>query len=264
MNGPLPIAPWQLAVAASLILVNGLLSVWLRLGMEKRLVVAALRTVVQLTLLGFVLAPVFTWNHPAPVLALGLLMVALATREAIRRSERTHRGVYGSVFLALLLSCGTTAVLGADVIVGVRPWWTPQYVVPLLGMMLGNSLSGISIGLDRVLSGLDEGRDRVETLLAFGATRWEAARPVVTEAIRTGMTPIVNSMNVVGLVTIPGILTGQILAGADPVLAARYQVVIMFLIAASVAVGVGIAVLLAVRACFDDEERLRPERIRRR
>ncbi|MBU1897720.1 ABC transporter permease, partial [Myxococcota bacterium] len=80
-------------------------------------------------------------------------------------------------------------------------------------MILGNSLNGVSLGLDRALALLDEGRDAVELRLALGATRWEAARPVAVEAIRVGMIPIINTMSVVGLVSIPGMMTGQILGG---------------------------------------------------
>ena len=131
-------------------------------------------------------------------------------------------------------------------------------------MVLGNALTGISLGVDRCLQELDENRGRVEALLALGATWWEAARPVAAESLRLGMIPILNSMSVVGLVTIPGMMTGQILAGSDPQIAARYQILIMFLIAAAVALGAATAILVTVRALFDSDHRLRAERIRRR
>jgi putative ABC transport system permease protein len=122
----------------------------------------------------------------------------------------------------------------------------------------------VSLGLDSALVSFDEHRDRVEASLAFGATRWEAARPVVANAMRTGLVPILNAMSAVGLVTIPGMMTGQILGGTDPVQASRYQILILFLIAASTAMGVGISVLGAARMAFDAQHRLRPERIHRR
>ena len=124
-------------------------------------------------------------------------------------------------------------------------------------MILGNALTGVSLGLDKMLGSLDEGRGRVELRLALGATAWEASRPEAAEAIRTGMIPILNAMSAVGLITIPGMMTGQILGGTPPVLAPRYQIMIMFLIAGAVALGVGVAVLLTVRACFDEAHRLR-------
>jgi putative ABC transport system permease protein len=130
-------------------------------------------------------------------------------------------------------------------IIRVQPWYDPQYLIPLLGMVLGNTLSGISLGLDRFMDSLATQRDQVETLLALGATRWEAAHSQVRDAIRVGMIPTVNSMMVMGLVSLPGMMTGQILAGANPIDAVRYQIVIIFMIAAGAALGIFGVVLLA-------------------
>ena len=256
-----PLGWLQLGGAASLIVINGMLSVWLGLGLERRLAIASVRTVVQLLLLGFVLVPVFAWSSPLPVLALCLVMMLLAAREAVRRTSRGYRGAGASAFVALLIGAGGSAVLGSAVIIGVEPWWTPRYLVPLVGMILGNALTGVNLGLDRVLTGLDEGRAQVETRLALGATWWEAARPTAAEAVRAGMIPIINAMSVVGLVTIPGMTTGQILGGAPPSQAVQYQILIMFLIAAATGLGTMISVLLAVRALFDPAHRLRLDRL---
>lgn len=264
MNGPLDLGWAQLAGAAALVLFNGALSVWLGLGLERRLAVASARTVVQLLLVGWVLAPIFAWSSPLAVLALVAAMVALAGREAARRAGRRIVGVQGIAVLAMAMGAGATALLATTAIVQVRPWWTPQYLVPLAGMLLGNTLNGVSLGLDRTLALLDEGRDLVEARLAQGASWWEAARPVAVEGVRTGMIPILNAMTVVGVVTLPGMMTGQILSGTDPALAARYQILIMFLIAGATAIGTGVAVLASLRVAFDDEHRLRVERIGRR
>ena len=123
------------------------------------------------------------------------------------------------------------------------------------------ALTGVSLCLDELTRSLDEGRARVETELALGATRWEAARGPLREAVRRGMIPMINAMSVVGLVSLPGMMTGQILGGTPPEQAARYQVLIIFMIAAATALGAGGAVLLSLRALFDDEHRLRAERL---
>jgi putative ABC transport system permease protein len=142
-------------------------------------------------------------------------------------------------------------------IVRVEPWYDPQYLIPLLGMVLGNTLNGISLGLDRFMEGLNSQRDQVETLLAMGATRWEAAHRQVREALRVGMIPTINSMSVMGLVSLPGMMTGQILAGANPIDAVRYQIVIMFMIAAGTALGIFGVVLLAYKRLLSPEHQLR-------
>ena len=147
----------------------------------------------------------------------------------------------------------------------IRPagsWYQPQYTIPLLGMILGNSLTAISLGMGRLSEELLRRRGEVETLLALGATRWEAGRDAVRTAIRTGLIPILNTMMVVGLVSLPGMMTGQILSGVDPLDAVKYQIVIMFLIAASTALGVVTSVLLGYRRLFNAWHQFRYERIR--
>ncbi len=261
MTGPIVLGWEALAGAAALVLLNGLVSLWLRLDLERRLLIASLRTVIQLSILGAILVPVFDAGRPELVAVIGLVMIALAAREAVRRTKRGYRGMLGSAFGVVLISAGSTTLLATAVLVRAEPWWMPQYLIPLLGMLLGNTLTGIALGLDSALAGLDEGRDQVELLLARGATWWEAARGTAAEAVRTGMIPIINAMSAVGLISIPGMMTGQILGGTAPGLAARYQILIMFLIAGCTAMSVTGTVLISVRVLFDSEHRLRPERL---
>ena len=261
-EGPLPLGWPAVAGAAALLVVNGLLSIWLSLGFERQLVVAAARAIVQLTLLGLVLVPVMGARSPFVVAAMCAVMVVVGAREGLRRVSRRYPGMYGTALASLAVAGGGTAVLATAVLIRADPWWAPRYLVPLLGMILGNGLTGIGLGLDRCLHRLDVGRSEVEALLARGATRWEAARPVAADAIRTGTVPILNTMSVVGIVSIPGMMTGQILGGTDPILAARYQLVILFVIAAATAAGTALAVLLSIRALFDADHRLRTDRLR--
>jgi putative ABC transport system permease protein len=264
MTGPIDIGWVELLGGAALLLVNGLLSLVLGLGLEKRLLVAATRAVVQLTVLGWILVPLFAWRTWWLVLPLTLVMTGLAAWEATRRVDRKVPGILGGAFLGMLVGAGGTAAWATLVLLRPEPLWDPRYLIPLVGMVLGNALTGVSLGLDRALVRLDEGRGEVELLLGLGATRWQAARPVAREALRTGMIPILNAMAAVGLITIPGMMTGQILGGTDPVLAARYQALILFLIAAAVAAGTGIAVAVVLMVALDGEHRLRVDRITRR
>jgi len=263
MTGPLPLGAGQLALAATLLLLNGALSVWLGLGLERRLLVAAVRATVQLSLLGYVLLFVFELDSPWLVLAVCAVMIGLAGREAVARTSRRVRGIVWHGILAMAVAGGGTALLASALVIRVEPWWTPRYLVPLVGMILGNALTGISLGVDRALAVVDEQRDAVEALLALGASRLEAARPVAAEALRTGMLPILNAMSAVGLVTIPGMMTGQILGGTDPALAARYQLLILFLIAGAVALGTALAVAAVLAWVIDDDPRVRVDRITR-
>jgi putative ABC transport system permease protein len=159
--------------------------------------------------------------------------------------------------LSMWASSWMVVAVALFLVVDVEPWFAPQYAIPLLGMILGNTLTGISLGLDRFSNELVERRSEVEGLLALGATRWEAARGSVRTAVRTGMIPILNSMMVVGIVSLPGMMTGQLLAGVDPIQAVRYQVVIMFFIASATGLGTVGVVLLAYRRLFNARHQFR-------
>ena len=262
MTGPLiQLGPWDLALAALLLIVPAALSVSLKLGLEKRLAVAGTRTVLQLAFIGLVLEWVFAldrWYYVIPVL---LVMLVAAARAAVQRSERRFSGAYLAAFGSLVLATGAVTFVSTELIIGVDRWYQPQYVIPLLGMLLGNGLTGISLSMDRFLGDLVERQEAVEARLALGSSLWVALRPWMAGAVRTGLIPIINAMMIVGLVSLPGMMTGQILAGADPADAVAYQILIMFMIAGATAVGTILLCLLAYRVLADPYERVRWERI---
>jgi putative ABC transport system permease protein len=262
MDGYIPIGYGQLALSALLILVNLGLSVGLRLGLERSLAIASLRMVVQLLLIGFVLEWLFTQENPILIIAISLIMASVAGVAAVNRTRRRFPGIYWNSLLSVLVSASLVTALSVGGIIQVQPWFNPQYLIPLLGMVLGNTLTGISLGLDRFMEGVTSQRDQIETLLTLGATRWEAAHTQVQEAIRTGMIPTINSMMVMGLVSLPGMMTGQILAGANPIDAVRYQIVIVFMIASGAALGTFGVVLLAFRRLLSPDHQLRLDYLR--
>lgn len=264
MSGAVPLSVADLAVACALILVSGTVSLALGLRMEKQLALAAVRTVVQLLLVGQILKVVFDLDAPLPVLGVLGLMIAASGRAAVARPSRTFGGAYLRAFSTLALTGLLTTFTVTGLIIGVEPWFRPQYLIPLLGMVLGNTLTGISLCLDHLLETLDVQRDTVEMELALGATAWEAARAPVSTAVQKGMIPIVNAMMVVGIVSLPGMMTGQILAGADPLEAVKYQIVVMFMLAAGTALGSVAMAYLTFRRLFDPRHRLRSEDIRKR
>lgn len=252
---------WQVAIAAALILINAGVSLWLRLGLERRLLVAAARTVVQLLLIGLVLRWIFAVSLWYAVLAMMFMMTMIAGVAAVRRTGRRYPGIWLDSIVSMWASSWLITAIALLAIVRVRPWYQPQYAIPLLGMILGNTLNGISLGLDRLGEELAGKRDQVETLLALGATRWEAAEQPIQTAIRTGMVPIINMMMIVGLVSLPGMMTGQLLAGVEPVQAVSYQIVIMFLIAAGTSIGTLSVVLLGYRRLFTPDHQFLYERL---
>lgn len=120
-------------------------------------------------------------------------------------------------------------------------------------------MNGLALGIDRLYAEVRSRAGEIETRLALGATPWEAVRSRLREAVRAGMTPSINSMMVVGLVFLPGVMSGQILAGADPLQAVRYQIVVMLMVVAAAALGCLLLVLLSYKRLFDKEGALKPE-----
>ncbi|BAS28508.1 ABC transporter permease [Limnochorda pilosa] len=258
-SGVVPISDWQLALSALLLLMAGGVSAALRLGLLRSLVWGAVRTFVQLTLIGYALTYIFALNNVWLILVIVILMTWVASRASTKRSGIGSAYPRALAFLALFASTFLVGVIVVGLIIGPDPWYSARVAVPIFGMILGNSMNGIALSLERLYSTARAHAGEVEQLLAFGAKPWEAVRRHVKEAIRAGMTPTINSLMVVGLVSLPGMMTGQILGGADPHQAVRYQIVVMFMIAAAVAIGCLLMVGLSYRRLFNDEDALIPE-----
>jgi putative ABC transport system permease protein len=244
----------QVALAALLIIINAVISIVLKLRLEKSLLIASLRTIVQLLLVGLVLEWVFRIDRWYVVVALAIVMTLIAGFTAANRNQRRYRGIWISTVVSIWASSWiVTAFALFAVMQGIEKWYQPQYAIPLLGMVLGNALNGISVGLNTFTEALETRREQVETLLSLGATRGEAARGPLQHAVRTGMIPTINSMMVVGIVSLPGMMTGQMVSGMAPIEAVKYQIVIMFLIASATAMGVVGVVQLTFLRLFNRE-----------
>ncbi len=218
---------WDLLLAALLIGLNAFFSIWLRLSLERQLLIAALRMIVQLTLMGFVLKTLFAISSLPFTLTALTFMALFAGNEVHGRQERRFTG-----------------------------WWS--YGV---GTISGNTMTGISLGLNTLTAQVARERISVEAQLALGATFLQAIRPLLRGAAKTGFIPIVNSMAAVGLVSLPGMMTGQILSGVDPIEAIKYQMLIMFLITGGTGLGVMIAVHAGAWRLTDRRHRLRLDRL---
>ncbi len=265
-DGYIDLQYWQVGIAAALILISGAISLLFHLGLERRLFLASIRTVVQLTLVGLILEWIFRPDQPwYYVLGMLLLMTIIAGGAAVRRCERRYRGVWFDSVVSMWASSWFIGAVAVMAVIQVQrheySWYHPQYCIPLMGMILGNTLNGISLGWDRFGDELTQKRDQIETILALGGTRWEAALSAIQTAVRTGMIPTLNTMMVVGIVSLPGMMTGQILAGMKPESAVKYQIVIMFLIAVGTTLGTVMVVLLGYWRLFTPWHQFVPGRI---
>ncbi|MCB1787302.1 MAG: iron export ABC transporter permease subunit FetB [Chromatiaceae bacterium] len=260
----IPLSPFDLAVAALLVMLLAGLSWRLQLAIGRRMLIAAARSTVQLLLLGLVLKALFDSADPWLVAGLATLMLAVAGYEVMARQKHRLRGFwgYGTGALSMFLSSFSISVLALVVLLQPAPWYAPQYAIPLLGMLLGNTMTGIAVALDNLTRETLDKRLQIEARLALGQAAGEAIGDIRRDALRAGLIPIVNAMTTAGIVSLPGMMTGQILAGSPPMEAAKYQLLILFLIAAGTGLGSMTAVLIASNRLFDSRSRLRRERLR--
>jgi len=252
----------DLALTFALILVAVGLSRWQRLGLERGFLVGAVRALVQLVAVGYVLVYVFAADRWwLVVVALAVILVA-ATSAAVQRrrgkkkvagERRTLWTISGT---AMLVGSGITLAYVTQVVLHVDPWYEPQYLIPLFGMIVGNAMNGAALAIERLASELDSHRGEVEAYLALGATPARAAAEPSRRAMSAALIPSVNGLMTVGLVQLPGMMTGQILAGQSPLLAVRYQIVVMFMLAGATAMTTVIVVLWYRRTFFTSAAQL--------
>jgi len=254
---------WQLALAAALVIALAACTFIARLGVSRSLLVAAARTAIQLALIGVVLEALFAADRLLWVALMGLAMLLLAGREVVARQQHRLRGGWSFAIgtLSMFISAFSVTVLTLVAVIGPDPWYAPQYSIPLLGMLLGNTMTGVALGLDRLTESARRSRNMIENRLMLGETWAEAVGDYRRDAMRAGLTPIINAMAAAGIVSLPGMMTGQILAGSPPALAVKYQILIMFTIAAGTGFGTFAAVSVCARRLFDGRERLRLDRL---
>jgi UDP-glucose/iron transport system permease protein len=257
------LSSFDLSMAAVLIIVLALLSLFLKLGLAKSLLIAGIRTVAQLLLIGLVLKELFANVNFLLVAALSLFMLLIAGREIMARQHRKFGGLwgYGLGTLSMFISSFTLTVYALIVVVGTEPWYTPQYSIPLLGMMLGNTMTGISLALDKLTTSAWQQRSIIEARLILGQDWRTAIGDITRDSVRIGMMPMINAMAAAGIVSLPGMMTGQILSGTEPMEAVKYQILIMFLITAGTGFSAILATWIGARHLFDDRQRLRLERL---
>jgi len=263
MNSIIELSPFDLSLAALLVVALAWVSRKLQLKIGGRLLLSAVRTVIQLSLIGFVLKALFESTEAGWVALMALVMILAAGREVRARQKHRLRGPwsFGIGLSAMFISSFAVTVLALAVMIHAEPWYAPRYAIPLLGMLLGNTMNGVSLAVNQLTQNVRSQRAVIETRLALGQTKSEAIDDIRRESIRTGLIPIINAMAAAGLVSLPGMMTGQILAGNLPADAAKYQILIMFLIAGGTGFGMLVAVWMTWHRLFDDRDRLRLERL---
>lgn len=219
--------------------------------------------VIQLLLVGLVLRTVFQSQSAVLTLAIVVLMVGAAAREVAVRPKQRLRGWGNYRISAAVVAVSSVATVLLALMTAIRPdpWHDPRYAIPLMGIVLGSVLNSGSIALDTFLGDVVASRNQIEGRLTLGANLREALAPSMRAAVRKGLIPVINQMSAAGIITLPGIMTGQLIAGMDPIDAVKYQILLLFLLAGSSGLASGAVVWLAGRALGDERDRLRLDRL---
>lgn len=253
MGGVVEIGNWQLAIAAVLMLAAAFASFHFKLGLTKDILVSTIRVFLQLLALGLVLNYLFQYQTWWLVLIMVVIMLVCAVFIARGRIKKGPRGLELSLFVSLLTTSLLVGALVVGVVIHPTPIWDARTVITIVGMVLGNSLSAVAVALDRLFADMDSRADQILAMLALGATSREAAQPSIRSSIRAGLIPTLANMSAAGIVFIPGMMSGQILAGADPMMAAKYQIVVLLMVSAATTICNIIAVMMAYRKRFSRE-----------
>lgn len=257
-KGIIDLSYLDLAVVYGLVLLVIGLARLRGIGQERDMLIASLRMVVQLLALGYVLHLVFALSSPAPVLLILLIMTMFSVQAVAARVRDRMPNFYRVVGVAIFVGCGGATLFFCSLVIGLAPWYDPRYLIPLAGMIIGNSMTGASLAAERLAAEMKDRRDEIETLLCLGASSRQAARDAVRSAYRAALIPSINAMAAMGIVFIPGMMTGQILSGTDPIIAVKYQIAIMCVITGSVAVTSLLILVLGYRGYFTAAQQLRP------
>ncbi len=236
-----------------------------KIGLTSTLLVGTVRTFVQLSAMGYVLTWFFHQESVWFMLGLVLVMTTIASYEGYRRvREFPLRNVFPILFLAMTVTL--TLVLGTILkfILKTEPWYYPYAMIPIAGMIIGNALNSATLSLNRFVSELEHREDEIEMMLSLGAPVKAVVEPSFRAAVKAALLPTINSMMMVGLVQLPGVMTGQILAGIDPLVAVRYQIMIMYMWVTTAALMDVFVLALFHKQFFTAREQFRAELFRAR
>jgi putative ABC transport system permease protein len=249
---------FDLGLASALVLVAVAISAWQRLGLARGFLIGGVRAVVQLVGIGYVLAFLFSTRRWYLVVLALLAMLAAATITATGRQSRGRLQLFVISGTAMLIGAGIALAYVDAVVLRLRPWYDPQYVIPLFGMIIGNSMNGAALAAERLNSEMDLRRAEVEAYLALGAAPAVASAEAMRGALVASMMPTLNMLMIVGIVSLPGMMTGQIIAGTSAMTAVRYQIIVVFMLAGAVAVTSVVVASWYRRTFFTPAEQLVP------
>jgi len=254
---------FDISLTAALMLISAFLNFKISPSSTKDFVWSGFRMIVQLSLIGFVLKYIFENSSPVVISIIALTMLLIAGFEIQKRQTYRFKNKIGIGIGVISISCGSVLMIAfaLQVVIQPNPIYDPRYLIPILGMLIGNTMNGLAISLDALNRSVVTQRKLIEARLILGEHPSRAISEQINASIKSGLIPIINAMAAAGIVSLPGMMTGQILGGASPDVAIRYQIFIMLLIATATIISVLVGVRVSAHNLFDDRLRLRIDRI---
>jgi len=243
----------EVVAALALVAIAVAISFWRRTDLERDIAIATVRSLVQLTAIGFAIELIFEADTIWLVLALLAAMVLFGALTARSRAKKVP-GAFWPLLIGLAIAGGSTLLL--VVALGIFEA-TPRYLVPVGGMVIGNAMTSSAVALNRLGDEIADSRAAIEATLALGATAREAAAPFVRRALRSGTIALIDSTKTTGLIFFPGTMVGMLLAGADPTDAVRLQLILLYALLGGTAIAALLATGLAYRNFFTPAQQLR-------
>ena len=224
---------------------------------EKEIIIATIRMTIQLILIGYILVYLFDNPHPLFTILVIIVMELFAVYTIISRSKhKLSKSLKYIVVLSMVVGTLTSLIYFLFIVIGLSPWYEPRYFIPIAEMLIGNSMTGISLGVNHLVNGVKTQKEMIENSLMLGASPKHATKHIVNQAFDASILPTVNSMLGMGIVFLPGMMTGQILSGVSPLLAIEYQVAIMLGILGSVSLTVISFVYFGYKSFFNSQDQL--------
>lgn len=242
----------SLALASSLVLISIFVSYFQKLGIEKEVVIATVRAVIQLTIVGYILHYIFTANHAAFTIAMVVAMIIVAGNNAAKRGRGIPKVFY---YITVSIALSATVTLSILILFG-NIHFRPQEVIPISGMIIGNSMVSSGLAVSRLKDEIKNRAQEIQTYLSLGASSRQSVQKILRIAIKTGMMPTIDGMKTLGIVQLPGMMTGLILGGVDPINAVKYQIMVAFMLASTVAISCFVVTFLTYRQFFTPYQQL--------
>lgn len=246
---------WQVAYAYIFIIIILVIFRFKKIPREKLLIISVLRMTIQLIIVGYILVYVLKNPHPLITVSIVFIMLGFAVFNVYQRTKATIKiDIKKIIALAMFVGISINLIFFMLVVLQLDPWYEPQYFIPLSGMIIGKTMTGVSLGVNNLLNGMKGQKEKIEGALMLGASPKVASKSIINEAYDQAMLPTINAMVGMGIIFLPGMMTGQIIAGQSPITAVKYQLSVMLGVAGTVSITVLIFLHLAYKVFFNERQ----------